>query len=246
MRRLAVSVATTIAVLSLAPQVWAQGAGGDSPMAHHREAPTMLAIAAEGVATGQPDLAMISLGVDTEAETAAAALSANAQSMSALMNAVRRAGVAERDVQTSNVSLNPQYQYGDDAPPRLTGYRASNSVNVRVRNVSNLGRVIDATVGAGGNSVNGVSFSYQDMDAQRDAARRDAMEEAQRLAMLYASAAGMSLGRIVSIGEGVNAPTPVEDNLYIQRVMAVSAPSTPIAAGELETRVIVNVVYVLE
>ena len=249
MRKLMLSAAALSAALSVAPAALAQDTQGPREVHVVREAGpqnTLLAIAAQGVARGVPDMATINLGVDTEGDTAAAALAANSQAMNSLMRAVRRAGVAERDVQTSNVSVNPQYNYNRDGePPQLTGYRANNSVSVRVRDVDNLGRVIDAAVGAGGNTVNGVSFSYQDQDAQLDAARRDAMEEARRLAALYASAAGMELGRIVSISEGTAAPMP-RPMMETRMMAANDAAAPPIAAGELETRVTVNVVFELE
>lgn len=206
---------------------------------------TMLSIAAEGAVQGRPDLAAISLGVMTEGATAAAALAENGRRMNALMAAVRRAGVAERDVQTSNVSVNPQQVYVENEPPRITGYQAHNMVTVRVRNVDNLGRVIDAAVGAGGNNVNGVSFSYQNPDTQLDAARRDAMAEARRLAELYASAIGAEIERVVSISEGGAMPPPMP-MIRMERMAMANDASTPTAPGEIETRVTVNVVYELK
>jgi uncharacterized protein YggE len=206
---------------------------------------TMLSIAAEGSVQGRPDMAAISVGVMTEGATAAAALAENGRRMNALMSAVRRAGLAERDVQTSNLSVNPQHVYVENESPRITGYQAHNMVTLRVRNVDNLGRVIDAAVGAGGNNVNGVSFSYQEPDAQWDAARRDAMTEARRLAELYASAIGASIERVVSISEGGAAPPPMP-MMRMERMAMANDASTPTAPGEVETRVTVNVVYELK
>ena len=135
---------------------------------------TLLSVSAEGKSEARPDMATISLGVATEGQTAAAALAENARRMTALTQALRRAGVAERDIQTSNVSVYPQQVYGEGQAPRITGYQANNTVTAKVRNIDNTGRVIDAAVGAGGNTVNGVSFSHADpgRTARHRAARR--------------------------------------------------------------------------
>jgi uncharacterized protein YggE len=206
---------------------------------------TLLTISAEGKTESAPDMATVNLGVTTEGQTAAAALAANAQHMSALTQALRRAGVAERDIQTANVSVNPQYAYGENTPPRLTGYQASNTVNARVRNVANVGRVIDAAVGAGGNTVNGVSFSHQDPDAQLDAARRDASTEARRRADLYAQSFGLRVHRIIAISESGGYAPPMPYPVMMQARMSADAAPTPIAPGEVETRVNLSVTYEL-
>jgi uncharacterized protein len=202
----------------------------------------LLTINADGSSEGRPDMATINLGVTTEGATAQAAMQENARRMSALTQALRRAGVAERDIQTSNVSVYPQQQYVEGQRPRITGYQANNSVTAKVRNINNTGRVIDAAVAAGGNTVHGVSFSYQDPDAQLDAARRDAIREARRRAELYASALGMRVHRIVAVSEGGGYAPPVP--MAMERMAAADAP-TPIAPGEIETRVSVSVTYEL-
>ncbi|MEQ1820540.1 MAG: SIMPL domain-containing protein [Terricaulis sp.] len=205
---------------------------------------TLLSISADGTSEARPDMATINLGVTTEGQTAAAALAENARRMTTLNAALRRAGIAERDIQTSNVSVYPQQVYVEGEQPRITGYQANNSVTVKVRRIDNTGRVIDAAVGAGGNTVNGVSFSHSDPDAQLDIARRDALTEARRRADLYASALGMRVERIVTISEGggFSPPMPVA----FERLQAQDAAApTPVAPGEIETRVSVNVTYEL-
>ena len=204
---------------------------------------TLLSVSADGTSQARPDMGVINLGVTTEGQTAAAALAENARRMTALTQALRRAGVAERDIQTSNVSVNPQQEYREGQAPRITGYQANNTVTARVRNVDNLGRVIDAAVGAGGNTVNGVSFAHQNVDAQLDAARRAAIAEARRRAELYASALGMRVQRIVAVqeGGGFSPPMPVP---YAAR-MDAQQMSTPISPGEIETRVNVSVTFEL-
>ncbi len=205
---------------------------------------TLLTVNADGKSEARPDMAIVNLGVTTEGQTAAAALAENARRMTALNAALRRAGIAERDIQTSNVSVYPQQVYGEGQAPRITGYQANNSVTVKVRNIDNTGRVIDAAVGAGGNTVNGVSFTHADPDAQLDIARRDAIAEARRRAELYASALGMRVNRIVSVSEGGGYAPPMP--VPVERFAAQdSAAATPVSPGEIETRVSVNVMFEL-
>lgn len=205
---------------------------------------TMLSVNAEGMVSGRPDMATINLGVQTEGQTAQAALQENARRMASLTQALRRAGVAERDIQTSNVSVWPQQQHRNNEPPLITGYQANNSVTARVRNIDNTGRVIDAAVAAGGNTVNGVSFSYQDPDMQLDAARREAIAEARRRAELYANALGMRVVRVIAVQEaGAYAP-PVPMPMAA-RMEGMDAANTAISPGEIETRVTVNVTFEL-
>jgi uncharacterized protein YggE len=204
---------------------------------------TLLTVNADGSSEARPDMAIVNLGVTTEGQTAAAALAENARRMTALTAALRRAGVAERDIQTSNVSVYPQQVYGEGQAPRITGYQANNSVTVKVRRIDNTGRVIDAAVGAGGNTVNGVSFTHADPDAQLDVARRDAIAEARRRAELYASALGMRVNRIVSVSEGGGYAPPMP--VPVERFAAQDAAATPVSPGEIETRVSVNVMFEL-
>jgi uncharacterized protein YggE len=205
---------------------------------------TLLTVSAEGLSEGRPDMATINLGVTTEGQTAQAALQENARRMQALNQALRRAGIAERDIQTSNVSVYPQQQYREGQAPLITGYQANNTVTAKVRRIDNTGRVIDAAVSAGGNTVNGVYFSYQDPDAQLDAARRDAIAEARRRADLYANALGMRVHRIVAVkeGGGYAPPMPVP---MAARMEAAQDASTPVSPGQIETRVSVGVTFEL-
>lgn len=206
---------------------------------------TLLTVNADGLSEGRPDMAIINLGVTTEGQTASAALAENARRMTALTAALRRAGIAERDIQTSNVSVYPQQVYGEGQAPRITGYQANNSVTARVRNIENTGRVIDAAVAAGGNTVNGVSFAYQNPDEQLDAARRDAIAEARRRAELYANALGMRVHRIVAVNEGGGFAPPIMA-VAVERFAARDAAApTPVSPGEIETRLNVNVTFEL-
>jgi hypothetical protein len=205
---------------------------------------TVLSVSAEGRTESAPDMATVSLGVVTEGATAAAAMAENARRMNALTQALRRAGVAERDIQTSNLSVNPQYAYVENEQPRLTGYQANNTVTARVRNLANVGRTVDAAVTAGGNTVNGISFSHAEPDVQLDAARRDAATKARHRADLYAQAFGLRVHRIIAISEGggYSPPMPV---MMFARGMAAEAAPTPVSPGEVTTSVSLSVTYEL-
>ncbi len=239
--RMSPVTAATLALAAAAMPLTA-AAQVSSPAAPHAHG-TLLSISAEGSSEARPDMAGINLGVTTEGATAQAALQANARQMTALTQALRRAGVAERDIQTANVSVNPQYQYRENEQPRISGYQATNTVNAKIRNVDDVGRVIDATVAAGGNTINGVFFSHQDPDAQLDIARRNAIAEARRRAELYASALNMEVARIVAVQEGGGFSPPVPMPMAVR--LESRDASTPIAPGEIETRVSVNVTFEL-
>lgn len=204
---------------------------------------TLLTINAEGKVSGRPDMATINLGVTTQAQTAQAAMAANARQAAALIAALRRAGIAERDIQTDNISVNPQQQYHENEPPVITGYQANNTVTAKIRSVDNTGRVIDAAVAAGGNTINGVSFSYQNPDAQMDAARRDAITNARHRADLYAQALNMRVVRIVAVSEGGSYSPPAP--MPMMRMEAANAAPTPVQVGEVETTANVGVTFEL-
>ena len=209
---------------------------------------TLLTVTSEGSSTRTPDMASFSAGVTTQGTTASEALSANSAQMNRVVAALRKAGIADKDIQTSNLSLNPVYAQPkrlpdgnyEDGPQRITGYQASNTVSVRQRKLADMGKVIDALVAAGANQVNGPSFMLSEPDAAQDEARVSAMKKARSRAGLYARASGLRVVRIVSISEsGGYAPQPV---MYMAKAMDIpSAP--PIAAGELEMQVNVTVQF---
>jgi uncharacterized protein YggE len=236
----AAAAATMLAAIAAAPPALAQQTGHEAHAAMMEG--TLLSVSAEGRVESAPDMATISLGVLTEGHTAAAAMAENARRMNALTQALRRAGVAERDIQTSNLSVNPQYAYVENQPPRVTGYQASNQVTVRVRNLDNTGRTIDAAVAAGGNTVNGISFGHADPDTQLDAARREAAQNARERATLYAQAFGLRVERVVSISEGGGYVPPMP--MPVMARMEADA-ATPVAPGEIATSVSVNVTFLL-
>nr|WP_299595240.1 SIMPL domain-containing protein [Sphingomonas bacterium] len=206
---------------------------------------TRLDIVAEGEVSRRPDIVTIGAGVVTQAATAGEATADNARRMSATIAALRKAGVAERDIQTSALSLNPQYRYGENVPPVITGYQASNQVSVRFRDVARSGAILDTLVAQGANQINGPSFALDKPEAALDEARLQAIAAARARATLYARAAGMTVRRIVSISEaGGGAPQPP------MMVMAMRAKSegadTPVQAGEQKITVSVAVSFELQ
>ena len=214
---------------------------------------TLLSINAEGKVTRAPDLASFSAGVVSQGKTASEALAANAADMTRVVAALKKAGIADRDIQTSNLSLNPVYAPQRSLPdgtidppqPRIVGYQANNQVNVRQRNLASYGKVIDTLVSAGANQVNGPSFEVDQPDAALDEARTAAMKTARARAELYARAAGLRVARIVSISEnaGWSPPRPV---LYaVAKAEMAPAPPSPVEAGEMQLSVTVSVQFEL-
>lgn len=205
----------------------------------------LLDVVAEGRSTRVPDIAVIDAGVVTQAATAAEALSGNAQRMDRVLAALKRAGVADRDVRTASIALAPQYRYGENVPPVITGYQASNRVSVRFRDVARSGAILDALVREGANQIDGPTLTLAQPDAAMDEARADAIARARARAELYAKAAGLRVERIVAIAEGAaGGGGPMPPPMLMARMEA--APATKIAAGEQDVTATVSVRFVLK
>jgi len=215
---------------------------------------TLLTITADGSSTRVPDMALFTAGVTTQGQTATAALAENSTRMSQAVAALKRAGIADKDIQTSNLNVSPVYappkrlpdgSYEEQAQ-RIVGYQVSNQVSVEQRTLADYGKVIDALVSAGANQVNGPSFMLSKPSEALDEARTQAMQKARQRAQLYATAAGLRVVGILSISEsgGYSPPQPV----VYQRAMAEMAPPAPpppVMGGELETNVNLTVQYEL-
>jgi uncharacterized protein YggE len=204
----------------------------------------LLTVTADGETKVVPDMATINVGVVTQAPTADAAVADNSRKMNAVMAALKKAGVADKDIQTANLSVNPQYRYGQNEPPKLTGYEAQNNVTVKVRNLKNVGKAVDAVVAVGSNQINGISFGVEDDAKAMDAARVAAMKKARARAELYADAANLKVQRIVSIVEG-GAAAPIYP-VAMMRAEAAAAPPPPVAPGELTLTASVTVTFALK
>jgi len=229
---------------------------------------TLLTVSAEGRTLRQPELAVFSSGVTTQGKTAGEALAENSRAMTRVIAALKGAGIAERDIQTSNLSINPIYSDPNrDAmmaarvngtpyvplPPeqqiqKIVGYSVSNQVSVRQRRLGDYGKVIDTLVSAGANQVNGPSFQMDDADPALDEARVAAMKKARQRADLYARAAGLRVARVVSISEsgGYYAPPPMVFAAAERGgISAPPPPPAPVQAGELQLTANVTVLYEL-
>lgn len=204
---------------------------------------TRLDVMATGEVTRVPDIARISAGVVTQAPTAQAALSANSAQMNRVIAALRRAGVAERDIQTSAVNLSPNYRYAENQPPVLTGYGASNQVTIRFRDIRTSGTILDTLVREGANQINGPSLEIDKPAPALDEARVLAVRNARARADVYARAAGMRVVRILSISEsgGDYRPPPP---MAMMRGESADA-STKIVPGEQAVAVSVSVSFEL-
>ena len=202
-----------------------------------------ITVTGHGSTTVKPDQATVQLGVSVQKPTADAALQQANTSAAALIDALKGAGVAEDDIVTSNLSIWPQY---DDA--KVTGYTASNSVSVTVRDIDRTGPVIDAAAGAAGSdiAISGISFGLQDPEAAMSTARADAIANAAKRAGEFAAAAGASVGTVLQISETAVTPySPMVDAAGADRTAAAGSAPTPVQPGTTEVSVTVNVVYAL-
>ena len=206
-----------------------------------------------GEVRAAPDLAMISTGVTTQAETAREALDLNSGAMEELIAVLTGAGIAERDIQTSNFSVNPRYAYSDqpDAdgyrqPPRITGYEVANTVTIIVRDLDGLGAVLDQAVSVGANTIRGISFALDDDTAALEAARRQAVEDAVAKAQTYADAAGVALGEITSIREGYDMAPPQPMMRAEIASYDMVAQAVPVRGGELTYTVTTTITWALD
>lgn len=207
---------------------------------------TILDVSAEGRTTRVPDLATIRAGVVSQAPTAAAALADNAQRMARVVAALKRAGIADRDLATANVGLSPQYRYTEGQPPAITGYQATNTVSIRFRDVAKAGGVLDTLVAQGANQIDGPNLSIDKPEAALDEARTDAIKRARARADLYASAAGMKVARVISIAEaGQDAGSPGPQPVFMARAMKAEAASD-IAPGDKDVTVTLSVRFLLQ
>lgn len=212
---------------------------------------TLLTISADGHSARTPDLALFSAGVTTQGKTAGEALTANSVDMNKVIAALKKAGIADKDIQTSNLSINAIYGQPTFNPTgqvvqeaRIIGYQANNQVSIKQRDLKSFGKVLDALVAAGANQVNGPNFTMNDPDAALDEARIEAMKKARSRAELYAKASGLRVARIVSISEagGWSPPMPV---IYAKAEMARDAAPTPVSPGQVESQVSVTVLFEL-
>jgi hypothetical protein len=207
-------------------------------LAPARAVEKLVTVTGEATVAIAPDAAVIRIGVSSQDKTAREASDANAKQMTAVLAAIKDTGIAERDIQTSRLSLQPQYDPSKSGNARLTGFQANNQVTVRIRDIDKLATVLDRAIAAGANEMSGIEFVVSEQSKMLDQARDDAIADARRKAELYAKAAGAKLGNVVSISEEGPAPQP-------RPMQAMRAGAVPIAPGEQTLRSIVTVSYEL-
>ena len=200
----------------------------------------MVSVTGEATVSAAPDSAVVRVGVSTQAASAREASNANAQKMTAVLAALKDSAIAEKDIQTAWLSLQPQYENGRPGAPRLAGFQASNQLSVRVRDVKSLAALLDRVITVGATDVSGIEFVVSEQSKLLDEARQQAIADARRKAELYVKAAGGHLGQVVSIAEDNAAPPP--------RPMAgaLRAAAMQVAPGEQTLHVNVSVTYALE
>ena len=198
----------------------------------------LVTVTGEATVAVAPDAAMIRIGVSSQDKTAREASDANAKQMTAVLAAIKSNNIADRDIQTSRLSLQPQYDPNKSGTARLTGFQATNQVTVRIRDVGNLAAVLDSAISAGANEMSGIEFVVSDQSKLLDRARDDAIADAHRKAELYAKAAGSRLGHVVAISEEGSAPPP-------RPMQTLRAGAVPISPGEQTLRAAVTVSYEL-
>lgn len=196
-----------------------------------------ITVVGHGEARGAPDTANVQIGVQTQGDTARAALTANNTQMQALIAKLKELGVADKDLQTSNVSISPRY---DNDGRSVTGYQVSNMVSVTIRNIAQTGDLLDQVVDAGANSLYGVNFMIDDSKALEQTARDAAIAEARTRAEAMAKAGGGSIGQIISITENIGS-TPIP----MMARAADSAAGMPIQTGEQSINADVQVTFEL-
>lgn len=203
-----------------------------------------ITVSGEGEVKGKPDMAVITVGVGTEAKTAAEAMDANNQAMHQLMATLKQEGIEERDIQTTNFNISPQYRQ-DEArqQPKIVGYQVENQVTIGVRDLAKLGGLLEKLVQSGANRMHGIQFKFSDRKALVNDARRQALADARQAAEIYAEAAGVQLGEVLLIREqGTAVPMPFQG---VQMEMMAARASVPISAGEQAVSVNISVTYAL-
>ncbi|GAB3269730.1 SIMPL domain-containing protein [Parahaliea aestuarii] len=208
-------------------------------------------VTGEGSAALAPDMATLSLTVTREGDTASEALAANTEAMRQVMAAMRKAGVADKDLQTSQFNISPRYSRvdprsgDDDQGPRIVGYQVRNGLTVRVRDINLVGKLLDSAVQQGVNEGGQITLGNADPAAAIDRARQQAMRDALSRARVLAEAAGVKTGRILEIQEQSFHGGPSPAPMYRMSEMAM-ADSVPVAGGENEYRVNVSLTIAIQ
>jgi uncharacterized protein YggE len=207
---------------------------------------TRLDLSVTGEATRVPDLAIVNAGVVTRSSNAATAIHENADKMAQVISAVKRAGIADRDIQTSSINLNAEYRYPDNQPPQLTGYTATNQLTVKFHDIRSSGKILDALVAQGANQISGPNLTVEHPEQTLNEARAKAIAEGRARADLYARSLGMQVARVVSISEsGGFAAPPAPPPPPMPMMARAEAAYTKIVPGEQQLQVNLSMVFEL-
>ncbi len=198
----------------------------------------LVTVTGEATVAVAPDAAIIRIGVTSSAKTAREASDANAQQMTGVLAAIKDAGIADRDVQTSRLSLQPQYDPNRAGAARLLGFQVTNQLTIKIRDIDKLPGILDRAIGAGANEMSGLEFIVSEQSKLLDQARDEAIADARRKAERYAKAAGIKVGHVMSIAEEGSSPPP-------RLMQAMRAGAAPVAPGEQILRAAVTVSYEL-
>lgn len=233
-------------ILAMAAGLWASGT---QAQVQGFEQPRQISVTGEGSAALAPDMAILSLTVMREAATAREALSANSDAMANIIAAMKSAGVASRDLQTSGLNIQPRYSYPQRNTPgetrKLIGYEVRNSLTVRVRDLENVGAILDQSVSLGVNEGGGIVFDNDDPAQALKTARVNAVRDAREKAETLAMAAGVELGAVTQISEQSYSSRPTQMKLGAARMMSVEADSVPVEGGENTYRVNVHMTFAI-
>ena len=246
MKRISFTSLARTSVLALALAL-PMGAASAAEPAAPAAAPANITIGGTGIAYVAPDTAEITVGVVTEEADAARTHAENAAQTARVHNAVRALGVADRDIQTVHYDFSQRYDMRDSSRNEVIGYTAQNSVVITVRNLNNVGKIIDAALANGANRIDSLNFTASDTSAAKNEALTDAVRSAKEKAQAVANALGVRLVRIANVYADTQADMPRYEN-YMPMMMAkgASAAATPIAPGELSVAATANVTYVIE
>lgn len=222
--------------------------GGDTIVQNSNQGPTGVTATGTGTVYGQPDVAVINVGVNVQRDTVEQARNDAASAQQAVIDALKKDGVKEEDIQTVQYSVSPQYDYSDKAKPQgtIVGYVVNNVVTAKIRNLDSTGQVIDDATTAGGNNavVQGVTFTIDDPTTLQEQARKMAVDKAKSQAQQLADAAGVKLGNLVSLSESGGLVPYARGGATLD---AAQAPSTtPIESGQVEVNITVNMQYALK
>ncbi|MFN4039022.1 MAG: SIMPL domain-containing protein [Erythrobacter sp.] len=196
--------------------------------------------------SAEPDMATIGAGVSTEAPTATEALRANSAEMVKVIAQIKKLGVDERDIQTTGINLNAMYDYDQQARRQVfRGYQASNRVSVKLRNIAETGRVLDALVTAGATDLNGPSFGLENDEPAKDAARKRALERAAARAADYARQLGYDSAKVLAITESMSGSSPMPERAMMRASADMVAAAPPVQPGMVSTGISITIQYEL-